>query len=470
MTAVSAKMAKRTQEGSAVTPEADAVDVATSSADPRAERLRKLEEAINLRALQETTPAPLKTAKRSSPIKLLTVLKTLSAAVFIFTFGWTPLQRLLAVTSAEATVNARVITVRAPIEGEVSADLSNLEIGAAFNPGDVILAISDPRADHQHLDNLQEARRKATIALRSLEGRRAILVARQAELLKQTDQFRAARIAQLSGRMGEIDTQIASALADHDAAKRALERSKALVDRGYTAVANYERAVRDERVTREAFDGANERKRQAAVELDAARNSVFVGDSYNDTPQSAQREKDVEFEIADADVNMDGAKADLADIANDVQREIQRQEERSTAVLKSSVKGQVWEVFTAPGEHVNGGQDLVKLLDCSSADVTAAVSESAYQNLRIGQAATFRPRNGAAIVSGRISGLNGLASLTSNDAIAQGALSREPYHVTVRFPEMEKTSGCRVGESGVVTFLSPQTASAAHSATALAAQ
>ena len=52
----------------------------------------------------------------------------------------------------------------------------------------------------------------------------------------------------------------------------------------------------------------------------------------------------------------------------------------------------MWEVLTAPGELVVRGQDLVRLLDCSGVVVTAAVSESVYNRLHIGQSATFRLR------------------------------------------------------------------------------
>ena len=56
------------------------------------------------------------------------------------------------------------------------------------------------------------------------------------------------------------------------------------------------------------------------------------------------------------------------------------------------MRGSIWEIMTAPGETVVRGQDLVRVLDCSGVVVTATVGETAYNQLRIGDAARFRFR------------------------------------------------------------------------------
>ena len=149
---------------------------------------------------------------------------------------------------------------------------------------------------------------------------------------------------------------------------------------------------------------------------------------------------------------LEGNKSELAELQSRIDAEARRNDELSSAVIRSTVNGRVWEILTAPGEHVNAGQDLVRLLDCGSAMVTASVSETAYQKLRIGQSATFRPRDGGKELHGRIVGLNGLAAVSSNSAIQQSVLSREPYHVTLNFPGLTEGADCQVGRSGLVQF------------------
>jgi hypothetical protein len=94
----------------------------------------------------------------------------------------------------------------------------------------------------------------------------------------------------------------------------------------------------------------------------------------------------------------------------------------------------------------------MKLLDCGSAIVTAGVSETVFERLSLGQSATFTPRDGGPELNGVVVGLNGLAAIDSNSAIRQNALSREPYHVSLKFPELSNGFECRVGRSGLVKF------------------
>jgi multidrug resistance efflux pump len=241
----------------------------------------------------------------------------------------------------------------------------------------------------------------------------------------------------------------------------ALTRANALKKTDAVSQAFLDKALQDERVSKNTIQSLVERRKGTMVELDAAKKGIFVGDSYNDTPQSAQRKMEVALELADVRARLQGSKAELAVLLARIDAETRRNEELSSAVIRSTVNGRVWEILTAPGEHVNAGQDLMRLLDCGSAMVTASVSETAYQKLRIGQSATFRPRGGGKELHGRIVGLNGLAAVSSNSAIQQSMLAREPYHVTLDFPGLAKGADCQIGRSGLVQFdTSPLAASA----------
>ncbi|NJO33156.1 MAG: glycosyltransferase [Rhodospirillales bacterium] len=123
--------------------------------------------------------------------------------------------------------------------------------------------------------------------------------------------------------------------------------------------------------------------------------------------------------------------------------------------------GSVWEVLTAPGEQVKRGQELARMLDCNSAVVTAAVSESVYNRLRAGQAAKFRLRDGSKDLDGRIVHLTGVAAAPANFAIAPSALTRESYRVTVKVPDLAKSATCDLGRTGRVLFSSSGGAAAA---------
>ncbi len=394
----------------------------------------------------------------SKNIRPVTVVKSLVAVVIALALGWLPAQRLLATTSAEAVVNARVITLRAPIEGEVTMSDSGTDIGSAFRINQGILTVSNPRADSSHLTGLIRDREQLRTTVSALEAKKQLLLANIEDLSSQQERFRLGRIEQIEQRVREADADIASAQAQYSVTSDAMKRAEQLRKTDAVSQAFLDKAAGDAHVSEQAVLGQIERRKGMLVELNAAKRGTFVGDSYNDTPQSAQRKMEISLELSDVQARLVGSRAELKSIETELAKEEERHDELSKADIRSTVNGRVWEMLTAPGEHVNAGQDLVKLLDCGSAIVTASVSETAYQRLAVGQTATFRPRDGGAELTGTVVSLNGLAAVASNSAIQQNALSREPYHVTLRFPDLAKNAECRVGRSGLVEFDTASTA------------
>ena len=390
-------------------------------------------------------------AKEKSARKTI-ILKSAVALLAAIVLGWMPLQRLFATTSAEAVINARIIIMRTPIEGEVSAGATNLEVGKEFHAGDELLTVTNPRSDQSSLDNLVRIREQLTTTITVLQAKKNVLEKHRSELSVQKERYRNSRIEQLEKRISEIDAGVISAKAQHEVTTKALERAHTLFAKGTVPEAFVEKAVRDDSVASEAINALLERRKATLIELSAAHKGTFISDGYNDTSKSAQRGLDVELQLADVDARLKGAVDELAALSRDIVKETNRHQELSAAAIRANASGRIWEVMTAPGEHVNAGQELLRLLDCSGVKVTASVSESAYQKLKIGQRAIFKPSDGTSEVKGWVTELTGLAAVASNDAIQPKALSGAPYHVTLQFPELDRTDGCQISRSGLVTF------------------
>ena len=124
----------------------------------------------------------------------------------------------------------------------------------------------------------------------------------------------------------------------------------------------------------------------------------------------------------------------------------------SSAAIVAPAKGSVWEVLTAPGEQVRRGQELVRVLDCGGALVTATVGESVYDRLRVGSPARFQPRDGGGDLAGTVISLTGSSTTPANFAIEPSALARGAYHVTVSVPGLASAQTCDVGRTGRVVF------------------
>ncbi len=395
---------------------------------------------------------PARSWQRLTALKTSTIIKSAVALLAALVLGWMPVQRLLATTSTEAVINARVITVRTPIAGDVSAPLANLQPGTNFHSGDVLLTVKNPRSDRSNLDSLKRAVEQFSTTIAALRAKEAVLKNHRAELAAQQDRFRSGRVATIEKQISEVDAQIASANVEHKDADKTLARSRALFAKGTAAEAILDKAQRDESVAAQTINQLRERHKALEIELAAARQGTFIADGYNDMPQSAQRGLEIELQLADVSARLAGTIKERAAAKDDLAREARRDRELSTAVIRASVSGRIWETMTAPGEYVNAGQPLMRVLDCGSAIVTASVSEGVFQKLAIGQRATFKPSDGGQPLKGWIVDVSGLAAGPSNDAIQSKLLSGDPYHVTLKFPDLAQRANCQISRAGLVTF------------------
>src|SRR5262249_48820476 len=144
----------------------------------------------------------------------------------------------------------------------------------------------------------------------SLESERAGLGARLTvlrsqydDLIDQTRYFQQARVRQLEARVAEIESDIAAAAARRTEAISTLNRTSTLVQSGAQTKAALERAERDGRVAEQAEKAMQRRLFAVEVELEAARQGKYVGDSYNDRPSSSLHADEVALRISELEAD-----------------------------------------------------------------------------------------------------------------------------------------------------------------------
>lgn len=380
------------------------------------------------------------------------VVKTLVAVAAVIALGWTPLQRFWQTTSAEATVNARLVTLRAPIDGTVSIPPQVKDAGTTIDAGMKLLNIDNPRADRAQLDTLRRQISGLESERDALTRRKTQLQGLQGTLREQRDAFQTGRVQQLDARVAELTADIAAATAKEAETKSALTRATRLKENGWQTDAALDKAERDHKVAVNMAESLRQKQTGTKIELEAARRGLFVGDSYNDIPRTAQRLDEVTQQVIDLDGEIEQKTLRISQLQSELAKEEQRFTLRSEAKLTAPVPGRIWEVLTSDGEQVSQGQELIRVLDCGGVLVSAAVSEAVYNALKIGQPATFHLRGESEERQGRVAGLHGLAAAPANLAIQQTALAREPYHVSVEVPNLATGPDCHVGRTGKVTF------------------
>jgi multidrug resistance efflux pump len=366
--------------------------------------------------------------------------------------GWGPLNTLLTPASVEAVVNARVIALRSPIGGEIVVEQPLPSAGSMVAGNAVLLKVVNARADRGGLDQLQADLDMLRDEQPILAAKRDALIAAQAALTDQTDAFMTARAREVEAKVGEYQAEIAIAEAKNIDAKAALGRAEKLLAKGAMSSAERDRASRDAAVAEATLAQMRHRLEGVKVEQDAIRAGHFVGEEYNDKPSSAQQADDLKLRIAEINAEMATRDARAKRIVNEIAAEEKRYAQRTEYTLKVPADGRVWEVKTSPGEQVAAGQDLLHVLDCSAAVVTATVSESVYNHLRVGTPARFRLRDAQTEYKGEVVNLTGIAGAAANYAIEPSALIKEPYRVTVAVNGLAAGASCGIGRTGHVYF------------------
>jgi len=314
-----------------------------------------------------------------------------------------------------------------------------------------MLHIANSRADRGRLHDLQQLADQA-------EGERPAIVTRLARLkqihegiAQQARAFQAGRIRELEERVLDLKAQVSATEVSESEAASTLARTKSLAASGYQTTVAVERAERDAKVATETQKSLNHRLFASEIELEAARRGEYIGDSYNDRPSSLQHADELSVRIAEAEADLSSRDERLAKLRATIDAESARYSEMSNAVLSSPIDGQVWEVLVAPGEEVRKGQDLMRLLDCSGALVTATVRESVFNQLNIGDKAQFRFSNQSGRYGGTIVRMSGSAAPPDNLAIQPTGLASGGYRIAVSIPELASAQ-CGVGRTGTVVF------------------
>jgi multidrug resistance efflux pump len=369
-------------------------------------------------------------------------------AALIAVGALTTYQQVSVRVSREAVINARVTTIRAPIDGVIKT--TSLTPGRAVQAGAPIGDIEDPMADDARVFQLQQDAQTTEREHNALTRRLADLRQSRIEADTQAEAFRFGRVRQDELRVDEAKATVAAAIARENEAAAAASRGAALHARGYMADAAYERATHAREVAQQDTIAARKRLDVLTVELAAARNGTYLGDNYNDVPSSFQRARELTVRIDETQTTLDQLARKQETLAAGLVAERKRLAARSTASLAAPIEGNLWTVQAASGEYVRKGQELFTVLDCSTAVVTASVSERDYNELRLGDPVRFRIAGSGREYAGTVSKL-GLTSTGRSFAISP---EERRHQVAVQLADLRNSDSdrCAVGRTGEVVF------------------
>ena len=359
----------------------------------------------------------------------MNVTRLLIGIVAILFALWIVIGEQLAGASADAVINARLVSIRAPIAGTLA--LQPLTLGARLRSGDELGSLQDTRADEVRLDDLKMEQGFAQAAV---DRAKADLAATEAEIppmLARTRTYADERRAEIQARLDDLRATAAQ-----------------------TGTAAPDRTSSNRTDVLPATPG--ERTRMLEIALDAEAKGVFLGDCYNDAPWSEQRLAELQQSVATQTAALTEAQSRLAAVSTRVDAEHLRVNRMTSATLTAPVDGIFWELRTAAGVDVQRGDEVLKLVDCSSTFVTLSVTQNIYNSLKPGDPARFRPDGQSAVFDGTVTRLagSGAATIYRDLAIAPSTKHLERYDVSLDVPGLAAEPGlnCAVGRTGRAFF------------------
>lgn len=355
--------------------------------------------------------------------------------------------------SADAVINARLTTIRAPIAGTLSVERRPL--GTRVQDGEELGSIQDPIVDDIRLNDLIRERAFAAAEVERLSTLVRAVSGMVEGLRLRSHSFRQERVRQLQAQLSSAHSQVSAAEARAEEARSSLQRSQQLSDQGLETSAVFGRNQSSLRVAELALEDARQRAAVAEISLQAARRGTFLGDGYNDVPFSEQEISELSLRVADLRSSLAAEEARVAALDARIASERLRVNRLTSAQLVSNVQGSVWEVLAGSGETVQRGQDLMRLVDCRSTIVTLSVTESVYNGLKIGDPATLRVGTDGRTFEGTVTRLagSGAETIYRNLAIAPSAKHLERYDVTLLSQALRSSDlACAIGRTGRVFF------------------
>lgn len=382
------------------------------------------------------------------------IVKLVVGLVLIAGAGYVILGERLAGTSADAVVNARISIARAPIDGEL--ELSVRGLGARLSANAALGTIVDPRPDEIRLILLTREEADLTAEIERLERQLTTVGNALEGFVRQADTYEKGRVRQLDARLAEARANLDAAQARVRESSSAFRRATELSDRGVQTAAGLDRARSVFEVNSQELESARFRINYLQIELEAAKAGTFLGDSYNDAPYSQQRIRELELRVGELTSDLAERRRRVRTVQTQIASERVRQGKLREARLTAPTDSVLWEVMAGSGEYVRKGQDLVKLIDCSTLMVTASVGERIYNALKVGDPARFRLLGNDRVYEGTVARLAGPGALGVYGSLAIGVsqahLTR--FDVALHFPTLVRDSdiGCGVGRTGRVVF------------------
>jgi multidrug resistance efflux pump len=393
-----------------------------------------------------------------TPRSLLSNLLILTASVGLVIVSVRLIHtKLTSVISRDAVINGTVININAPEDGTITE--LPVKTGESVGLDKTIITIKNDRISklptQAIITRINDQQAQLDRAQSQLERQLILIQTFSAEQQNQ---------AQLEGieaqnSVAEIESELQGAKSRYQIAQTSYNRSEFLRREGALAQTQLD-AVAKELEESKNLVGSKEARLEA---IRASQKASGLGLTLSRSRSGYDpriRLQEMQLQIADGrkaiatlQQGIKDAKAELIQAETDANR-------KEKVVVKVPTPGVIWHLSVQPGQFVQQGATLGKVLDCKRRWVDVFVDEKAVRSIQPGTQATIELYgSNAQVLQGRVSIIrSGLGRLAAGEDVAVPITPNMPRNSQVRVDlEANKDNGdphlmCYVGYTGRVTF------------------
>ncbi|HVS37808.1 MAG TPA: HlyD family efflux transporter periplasmic adaptor subunit [Gemmataceae bacterium] len=316
------------------------------------------------------------------------VRRGVGAALVVAALWWLVVPLLFPVTS-QAVVNARMVQVRAPIDG-AAGDIFH-DIGDVVQAGDPLLKVVSSRADTSHLAELT-ARRSMLAAQRERVASDLETATRTREECRAaTRRFYKELVSSLKDSLAEAEARAEAARLGTEAAHVRTARAVRLAVQQVGADSDLDAVRADESVAVKQYQQVEAARAKLEKELHAAEQGFLF---QRDAPSFEQRADDLDAKIPQMQAELKETEDKLAAADKELQDEQRRVDRLSEAAVASPVSGAVWKRNGEPGQAVKQQENLLEIADRDTIFVEALLPQSHLNTIAAGCRAVVRLTDG----------------------------------------------------------------------------
>lgn len=386
----------------------------------------------------------------------INALRISAGLVFMFIAGFTILPNFNNYISSSAVVNAPILTLSMPFEGQVVAPSSTR--GTAVESGVPLFVARASRPDMgfvlDHISERADLEGQHEAILEQAEN----LEARRADFVQRLETHRDAAGAWLAERIAETEADYERAVAREAMTSAEVDRFEALLESGAVAAALYDQSITEMRIAEADMDGAQARIQGLQIAKDNLTNDVFLGENMPSLDYIRRR-------IDEIDLRINDARTDAARLLARISALEARIETAQAAHARDNeyapIPGDGMVVWSpSPGQDAiiaSNGQ-VAQLLDCSRRFVEAALPERLFESLDEERRVEVQLKGSTEWYSTRIRAVRGSGISSGQDHLATHLSDVENDHlitlidlpaVNVNEPSVAR-SFCDVGRSAQV--------------------